>query len=83
MVWPFMLGDYAPTDAPAWRQLERLVTEDEVGGYPKLEATRAPFREADWNLATMTPKSGLYPGEKAGAQEHLSPRDRAMRNGAQ
>jgi hypothetical protein len=31
----------------------------------------------------MTPKSGLYPGQKAGAQEHLSPRDRAMRNGAQ
>jgi hypothetical protein len=60
-----------------------LDSEDEVGGYPKLEATRAPFREADWNLATMTPKSGLYPGEKAGAQEHLSPRDRAMRNGAQ
>ena len=33
MVWPFMLGDYAPTDAPAWRQLERLVTEQEVGGF--------------------------------------------------
>ena len=33
MVWPFMLGDYAPTDAPAWRELERLVTEDEVGGF--------------------------------------------------
>jgi beta-N-acetylhexosaminidase len=33
MVWPFMLGDYTPTDAPAWRQLERLVTEDEVGGF--------------------------------------------------
>jgi hypothetical protein len=60
-----------------------LDSEDEVGGYPKLEATHAPFREADWNLATMTPKSGLYPGQKAGAQEHLSPRDRAMRNGAQ
>jgi hypothetical protein len=60
-----------------------LDSEDEVGGYPKLKATHAPFREADWNLATMTPKSGLYPGQKAGAQEHLSPRDRAMRNGAQ
>jgi hypothetical protein len=60
-----------------------LDSEDEVGGYPKLEATRAPFHEADWNLATMTPKSGLYPGEKAGAQEHLSPRHRPMRNGAQ
>jgi len=60
-----------------------LDSEDEVGGYPKLETTRAPFREADWDLATMTPKSGLYPGQKPGAQEHLSPRDRAMRNGGQ
>jgi beta-N-acetylhexosaminidase len=33
MVWPFMLGDYTPTDAPAWRQLERLVTEEQVGGF--------------------------------------------------
>ena len=33
MVWPFMLGDYVPTDAPAWRQLEQMVTEDEVGGF--------------------------------------------------
>jgi len=58
-----------------------LDSEDEVGGYPKLAASRAPFREADWDLATMTPKSGVYPGQKAGAQEHLSPRDRAMRLG--
>lgn len=58
---------------------EILDSEDEVGGYPELEATRAPFREADWDLATMTPKSGLYPGQQPGAQEHLSPRDRAMR----
>jgi hypothetical protein len=57
-----------------------LDSEDEVGGYPKLEATRAPFREADWDLATMTPKSGVYPGQKPGAQEHLSPRDRSMRS---
>src|SRR4029453_7396326 len=33
MVWPFMLGDYAPTDAPAWRQLERLAAEEQVGGF--------------------------------------------------
>nr|WP_166179883.1 pectate lyase [Altererythrobacter segetis] len=59
-----------------------LDSEDEVGGYPKLESTRAPFREADWNLDTMTPRSGAYPGQKAGAQEHLSPRDRAMRLGS-
>ena len=60
-----------------------LDSEDEVGGYPKLEPSRAPFREADWDLATMTPRSGLYPGQKPGAQEHLSPRDRAMRSQGQ
>ena len=38
MVWPFMLGDYAPTDAPAWRQLERLVTEEHVGGFIIIKA---------------------------------------------
>jgi hypothetical protein len=62
---------------------EILDSEDEVGGYPKLAETRAPFREADWNLDTMTPKSRLYPGQKPGAQEHLSPRDRAMRSASQ
>ena len=56
-------------------------SEDEVGGYPEIEATRAEFREADWNLGTMTPKNGRYPGQKEGAQEHLSPRDRSMRDG--
>ncbi|RVQ68800.1 pectate lyase [Croceicoccus ponticola] len=58
---------------------EVIDSQDEVGGYPTIPATRAPFREKDWNLATMTPKSALYPGQKEGAQEHLSPRDRAMR----
>ena len=52
-----------------------------VGGYPEIEPTAAPFKESDWNLDTMTPRSGLYPGQKQGAQEHLSPRDRAMRAG--
>jgi beta-N-acetylhexosaminidase len=33
MIWPFMLGDYAATDAPSWTQLERLVRQDEVGGF--------------------------------------------------
>jgi len=62
---------------------EILDSEDEVGGYPELEPTRAAFNEADWDLETMTPKSGLYPGQKPGAQEHLSPRDRAMRGAGQ
>ena len=33
MVWPFMLGDYAPTTTPAWRELEGLVREQQVGGF--------------------------------------------------
>ena len=33
MVWPFMLGDYAATDSPSWTQLERFVTQDQVGGF--------------------------------------------------
>ena len=56
--------------------------EHEVGpGYPRPPGTRAAFVEADWNLATMTPKSGRFPGQKPGVQEKLSPRDAAMRNG--
>ena len=61
---------------------EVIDDESEVGGYPVVEPTAAPFVEADWDLATMTPKSGSYPGQKPGAQEHLSPRDRTMRTGA-
>lgn len=54
--------------------------EHEVGhGYPVIKEVRAPFIEADWNLDTMTPKNGIYPGQKGGAQEKLSPRDAAMR----
>lgn len=60
-----------------------LDSEDQVGGYLPIEATRAPFRESEWNLDTMTPKTGAYPGQKPGAQEHLSPRDRAMRSPSQ
>ena len=33
MVWPFMLGDYVATDAPSWTQLERLVVQEQVGGF--------------------------------------------------
>ena len=58
---------------------EIIDSEAQVGGFPKLPETRAPFIEADWNLETMEPKSGLYPGQKAPIQESLSARDRAMR----
>jgi len=57
--------------------------ESEVGGYPEIKSSAAAFVESDWNLASMTPRSGVYPGQKPGAQEHLSPRDREMRGGAQ
>jgi hypothetical protein len=54
--------------------------EKEVGlGYPRPAETRAAFVEADWDLTTMQPKSGRYPGQKGGAQEKLSDRDKAMR----
>ena len=61
----------------------RIIDDEmEVGGYPRLKPTSAPFVTSDWNLSTMTPLSGRYPGQKAGAQEVLSPRDQAMRQGA-
>ena len=53
--------------------------ESELGGYPKVAPTTARFVEAEWNLDTMTPKTGRYPGQKGGAQESLSTRDRQMR----
>jgi pectate lyase len=55
--------------------------ERQVGGYPTMAQTRAPFVEADWNLDTMEPKSGRYPGQKAEIAEHLSDRDKMMRQG--
>lgn len=53
--------------------------ESEVGGFGEVKPVTAPFIEADWNLDTMEPKSGIYPGQKRGPQEALSPRDRNMR----
>ncbi len=60
---------------------EIIDDEKQVGGYPVLAPSAAPFVEADWNLDTMMPKSGRYPGQKDGAQEHLSTRDQQMREG--
>ena len=53
--------------------------EKQVGGYPKQQPTRARFIAKDWNLATMEPLSGRYPGQKGPIQESMSERDRAMR----
>jgi len=58
---------------------EIIDDESEVSAYPAPKETRAPFVEADWDLATMEPRSGLYPGQKAPLQETMSARDRAMR----
>jgi hypothetical protein len=62
---------------------EIIDDEKQVGGYPIVEPKRAPFVAADWNLDTMEPKSGIYPGQKGPIQEALSGRDRAMRQGGQ
>ena len=62
---------------------EIIDDEREVSAYPVIEPVRAPFIEADWDLATMTPRSGLYPAQTAPLpQEHLTPRDRSSRGGA-
>lgn len=58
---------------------EIIDDEKEVGGYPVFEPTSAPFVEADWNLDTMEPRSGLYPGQQGPIQENMSARDREMR----
>ncbi|QJR14629.1 pectate lyase family protein [Usitatibacter palustris] len=44
---------------------EIINDEKDVSAYPKQKETRAPFVEADWNLETMEPKSGVYPKKAA------------------
>lgn len=34
--------------------------EDQVGGYPRYEATAQPFVESDWDLSTMEPRKPLW-----------------------
>lgn len=53
--------------------------EKDVSAYPNYKPTKAPFVEADWDLATMEPKAGRYPGQTGEIHEKLSPRDQAMR----
>ena len=38
--------------------------ENQVGGFRSLKGAHAPFVELVWNLDTMEPKSGHYPGER-------------------
>lgn len=59
---------------------EIIDSENEVGGYPRAEPTRAPFIEAEWDLATMEPRSGRYPGQRDDfVQQPTTARDRQMR----
>ena len=59
---------------------EIIDDEKQVGGFRTVKPTRAPFRETEWNLATMEPKSGRYPGQKDHfVQQPGTPRDRQMR----
>ena len=57
--------------------------EKQVSAYPRVEApVRASFVEGDWDLATMEPKSGMYPAQTAPMpQEHLSAHDLDSRGG--
>ena len=59
---------------------EIIDDEREVGGYPQVPPTRATFVEADWNLDTMEPRSGRYPGQRDDyVQQPTTARDREMR----
>jgi hypothetical protein len=51
-------------DNVAARRGHVIDDEKQVGGYPRIRATRAAFSESDWDLATMKPKNGLYPVQK-------------------
>ncbi|HEX8526040.1 MAG TPA: pectate lyase [Allosphingosinicella sp.] len=60
---------------------EIIDDEREVGGYPEVAPTRAPFVEAEWNLETMEPRSGRYPGQRDDfVQQPTTARDREMRD---
>lgn len=59
---------------------EIIDDEREVGGYPEVAPVRAPFVEAEWDLATMEPRSGRYPGQRDDyVAEPTTARDREMR----
>ncbi len=58
---------------------EIIDNETQVGGYPRAEPVRAPFVEADWDLATMEPRSGRYPGQHDEPQQPTTRRDAEMR----
>ena len=62
---------------------EIIDDERQVGGYPQVTPTRAPFVEAEWDLTTMEPRSGRYPGQRDDfIQQPTTARDREMRGDA-
>ena len=62
--WDRDLHERRITADAARRRGEIIDDEKQVGGYVRPAPTRAPFREAEWDLATMEPKSGRYPGQR-------------------
>jgi hypothetical protein len=57
--------------------------EKEVGGYPVQTPTTATFVESQWNLDTMEPRSGRYPGQRDDfTQQPTTARDLKMRGEA-
>ena len=62
---------------------EIIDDERQVGGYPQVTPNRAPFVEAEWDLTTMEPRSGRYPGQRDDfIQQPTTARDREMRGDA-
>ena len=59
------------------RLVTRWDSERQVSGYPRQPMSQAAFVESEWNLDTMEPLSGRYPGQKGPVQENQSARDRA------
>ena len=61
---------------------EIIDDERQIGGYPQVAPIRAPFVEAEWDLATMEPRSGRYPGQRDDfVQQPETPRGRDMARG--
>jgi pectate lyase len=58
---------------------EIIDNEEQVGGYPHPAETPAPFVEAEWDLDTMEPRSGRYPGQHDDVQQPTTARDAQMR----
>jgi hypothetical protein len=62
---------------------EIIDDEKQVGGYIRAAPRRSRFDEAGWNLDTMEPKSGRYPGQREDfIQQPTTVRDREMRGEA-